>query len=69
MVNLIVFILTMSCTLDIARMLQCKVYAPYRKTRILKCQEDKELMSMLTDNPLEAQVHVVPLRNIRADVK
>jgi DNA cross-link repair 1A protein len=44
------------------------VYAPSKKKRILLCQEDKELQSMLTDNPLEAQVHVVPLRDIRADV-
>jgi hypothetical protein len=54
--------------IDIARMLKCKVYAPSKKKRILLCQEDKELQSMLTNNPLEAQVHVVPLRDIRADV-
>lgn len=32
------------------------------------CQEDQELKSMLTNDPSEAQVHVVPLRDIRADV-
>ncbi|KAI8641957.1 DNA repair metallo-beta-lactamase-domain-containing protein [Parasitella parasitica] len=54
--------------INIARMLKCKVYTPYKKMRILQCQEDDELKSMLTSNPLEAQVHVVPLRDIRADI-
>lgn len=54
--------------IDIARMLKCKIYAPYKKKSILLCQEDDELKSMLTNNPIEAQVHVVPLRDIRADV-
>lgn len=49
-------------------MLKCKVYAPPKKKRILLCQEDKELQSMLTNDPMEAQIHVVPLRDIRADV-
>jgi hypothetical protein len=44
------------------------VYAPSKKKRILLCQEDEELKGMLTSNPIEAQVHVVPLRDIRADV-
>ncbi|GAN04923.1 DRMBL-domain-containing protein [Mucor ambiguus] len=54
--------------INIARMLKCKIYAPYKKKRILLCQEDDELKSMLTNNPSEAQVHVVPLRDIRADI-
>ncbi|KAK4516155.1 Mitochondrial carrier protein ymc2 [Mucor velutinosus] len=54
--------------ISIARMLKCKIYAPYKKKRILLCQEDDELKSMLTNNPSEAQVHVVPLRDIRADI-
>ncbi|KAL9544699.1 hypothetical protein MBANPS3_007491 [Mucor bainieri] len=54
--------------INIARMLKCKIYAPYKKKRILLCQEDEELQSMLTNNPSEAQVHVVPLRDIRADI-
>jgi hypothetical protein len=33
------------------------------------CQEDEELSSMLTSNPMEAQVHVVSLRDIRGDVR
>lgn len=55
--------------IDIARRLKCKIFAPARKRRILLCQEDEELKGMLTTNPLEAQVHVVPLRDIRGDVK
>ncbi|KAL7333788.1 DNA cross-link repair protein PSO2/SNM1 [Mucor circinelloides] len=54
--------------INIARMLKCKIYAPYKKKRILLCQQDDELKAMLTNNPSEAQVHVVPLRDIRADV-
>ncbi|OAD03492.1 hypothetical protein MUCCIDRAFT_13087, partial [Mucor lusitanicus CBS 277.49] len=54
--------------INIARMLKCKIYAPYKKKRILMCQEDQELKSMLTNDPSEAQVHVVPLRDIRADI-
>ncbi|CAO3627839.1 unnamed protein product [Mucor fragilis] len=54
--------------INIARMLKCKIYAPYKKKRILLCQQDDELKSMLTNNPSEALVHVVPLRDIRADI-
>ncbi|CEP11716.1 hypothetical protein [Parasitella parasitica] len=54
--------------INIARMLKCKIYAPSKKRRILECQQDDELNNMLTGNPLEAQVHVVPLREIRADI-
>lgn len=50
-------------------MLNCKVYAPLKKRKILLCQEDEELSSMLTSNPMEAQVHVVSLRDIRGDVR
>lgn len=60
--------LTFFFSIDIARMLKCKIYAPYKKKRILLCQQDDELKAMLTNNPNEAQVHVVPLRDIRADV-
>lgn len=54
--------------LDVAKMLKCKIYAPPKKAKILLCQEDEELKSMLTSNPMEAQVHVVFLRDIRGDV-
>lgn len=49
-------------------MLNCKIYAPPKKFKILLCQENEELRSMLTSNPMEAQVHVVSLRDIRGDV-
>lgn len=51
------------------KMLNTKIYAPKKKLRILSCLEDKELQSMITENPSEAQVHVVSLRDIRADVR
>lgn len=50
-------------------MLKCKIYATAKKRRILKCQEDEELDSMITNDPTEAQVHVVSLRDIRGDVR
>ncbi|KAI8967006.1 DNA repair metallo-beta-lactamase-domain-containing protein [Mycotypha africana] len=53
--------------IHIARLLKCKVYAPSKKKCILLCQEDEELKTMLTNDPTEAQVHVVSLRDIRAD--
>lgn len=53
---------------NIAKMLKCKIFATAKKRRILKCQEDEELNSMLTTDPTEAQVHVVSLRDIRGDI-
>ncbi|KAG1467818.1 hypothetical protein G6F56_004197 [Rhizopus delemar] len=52
---------------NIAKLLNAKIYAPKKKYNILLCLEDEELKSMLTENPVEAQVHVVSLRDIRAD--
>lgn len=49
-------------------MLKCKIYAPEKKRNILLCQQDEELKSMLTSDPMKAQVHVVSLRDIRGDV-
>ncbi|KAI7902868.1 DNA repair metallo-beta-lactamase-domain-containing protein [Cokeromyces recurvatus] len=54
--------------INVAKMLKCKIYAPLKKKRILLCQEDEDLKSMLTNDPKEAQVHVVPLRDIKADI-
>ncbi|KAI8362789.1 beta-lactamase-like protein, partial [Blakeslea trispora] len=42
-------------------------YTIGKERRILLCQQDDELHSMLTDDPHAAQVHVVPLRQIRSD--
>ncbi|KAJ9623690.1 DNA cross-link repair protein PSO2/SNM1 [Taxawa tesnikishii (nom. ined.)] len=53
--------------LGIARALGSKIYAPPAKQRICACLEDRELSSLLTDDPREAQVHMTPLFEIRAD--
>ncbi|EXJ56761.1 hypothetical protein A1O7_07105 [Cladophialophora yegresii CBS 114405] len=53
--------------LGIAKALGSKIYAPPAKMRICKCLEDPELNALLTDNPLEAQVHMTPLMEIRAE--
>ncbi|KIW65257.1 hypothetical protein PV04_07530 [Phialophora macrospora] len=53
--------------LGIAKALDSKIYAPPSKMRICKCLEDPELDALLTHNPLEAQVHMTPLMEIRAE--
>jgi DNA cross-link repair 1A protein len=53
--------------LGIAKALDSKIYAPPSKMRICKCLEDPELDALLTNNPLEAQVHMTPLMEIRAE--
>jgi DNA cross-link repair 1A protein len=53
--------------LGIARALQSKIYAPPSKMRICKALEDPELDALLTKNPLEAQVHMQTLMEIRAE--
>jgi DNA cross-link repair 1A protein len=53
--------------LGIAKALESKIYAPPSKMRICKCLEDPELNARLTSNPIEAQVHMTPLMEIRAD--
>ncbi|KAK0239030.1 DNA cross-link repair protein pso2/snm1 [Armillaria nabsnona] len=50
-----------------AQALQTKVYCDARKTAILRCQCDPELHSLLTSNPLDALVHLVPLGVITSD--
>ncbi|KAK2746878.1 hypothetical protein FQN55_005364 [Onygenales sp. PD_40] len=51
----------------IARVLNSKIYAPAAKQRICACLEDEELTAMLTDNPLNAQVHMQTLMEVRAE--
>ncbi|KAK4688537.1 DNA cross-link repair 1A protein, partial [Tremellales sp. Uapishka_1] len=51
----------------IARALGSKIYCDTRKRGILLCEADPELHSMLTADPIEAQVHLVPLGNIQLD--
>ncbi|KAH8690622.1 DNA repair metallo-beta-lactamase-domain-containing protein [Talaromyces proteolyticus] len=53
--------------LGIARALKCKIYAPAQKQRICACLEDPELSSFLTTDPLEAQIHMQILFEIRAE--
>ena len=54
------------CT-AIAHALDSKIYCDARKTAILKCQEDPELNALLTSNPRDAIVHLVPLSTIATD--
>ncbi|KAG6897828.1 hypothetical protein C0992_010633 [Termitomyces sp. T32_za158] len=51
----------------IAQALNSKVYCDPRKAAILRCQADAELDALLTANPLEATVHLVPLSTITSD--
>lgn len=51
----------------IANALQTKVYSDSRKAAILRCQADPELDALLTSNPLEAGVHLLPLGTIASD--
>ncbi|PCH36378.1 DRMBL-domain-containing protein [Wolfiporia cocos MD-104 SS10] len=51
----------------IARILQTKIYCDQRKAAILRCQADPELEALLTKDPLEGGVHLVPLGVIASD--
>lgn len=53
--------------MGIARALDCKIYAPPGKMRICAALEDPELMSRMTDDPREAQIHMQMLMEIRAE--
>lgn len=53
--------------LGIARALDCKIWAPPGKMRICNALEDDELMSRMTDDPKEAQIHMQMLMEIRAE--
>lgn len=53
--------------LAIARALKSKIYATAGKQRVCACLEDAELSSLLTDDPVEAQVHMQTLFEIRAE--
>lgn len=53
--------------LGIARALNSKIYAPPSKQRIVAALEDPELDARMTTNPREAQVHMTPLFEIRAE--
>ncbi|THU92728.1 DRMBL-domain-containing protein [Dendrothele bispora CBS 962.96] len=51
----------------IAKALHTKVYCDARKAAILRCQSDPELHAMLTKDPLDANVHLVPLGVVTSD--
>ncbi|MCJ1379727.1 hypothetical protein MMC17_002830 [Xylographa soralifera] len=53
--------------LGVARALNSKIYAPPNKQKICAALEDPELMARLTNDPLEAQVHMQMLMEIRAE--
>ena len=53
--------------LGIAKALDSKIYAPASKQRIVACLEDEELSARMTNDPRQAQVHMTPLFEIRAD--
>ena len=43
------------------------MYCDSRKAAILRCQDDPELHALLTNKPLEAGVHLVPLGQVTSD--
>ncbi|KAF2174984.1 DRMBL-domain-containing protein [Zopfia rhizophila CBS 207.26] len=51
----------------IAKALNSKIYAPPNKQKICHALEDPELNALLTKDPREAQVHMTPLFEIRAE--
>ena len=53
--------------MGIARALDCKIWAPNRKMRICAALEDPELMTRMTDDPLEAQIHMQMLMELRPE--
>lgn len=53
--------------LGVARALNSKIYAPPNKQKICAALEDAELTARLTTDPLEAQVHMQMLMEIRAE--
>ncbi|KAH7123971.1 DNA repair metallo-beta-lactamase-domain-containing protein [Dendryphion nanum] len=51
----------------VAKALNSRIYAAPNKQKICHALEDPELNALLTTNPREAQVHMTPLFEIRAD--
>lgn len=51
----------------VAKALRSKIYAPPNKQKICAALEDPELSALMTDDPLEAQVHMQMLMEIRAE--
>ena len=53
--------------LGVARALNSRIYAPPQKQKIVAALEDPELSARMTNDPLEAQVHMQMLMEIRAE--
>ena len=53
--------------LGVAKALNSKIYAPPNKQKVVAALEDPELSSLMTSDPLEAQVHMQMLMEIRAE--
>jgi DNA cross-link repair 1A protein len=53
--------------IGIAQALGSMIYAPANKQRICRALEDPELDALLTSDPRQAQVHMTPLFEIRAE--
>jgi DNA cross-link repair 1A protein len=53
--------------IGIAKALGSMIYAPANKQRICRALEDPELDALLTSDPRQAQVHMTPLFEIRAE--
>ncbi|KAL8948716.1 MAG: hypothetical protein Q9222_005128 [Ikaeria aurantiellina] len=53
--------------LGVAKALNSKIYATPQKQKICAALEDPELMARLTNDPVEAQVHMQMLMEIRAE--
>ncbi|KAJ3505939.1 hypothetical protein NMY22_g17407 [Coprinellus aureogranulatus] len=51
----------------VAKALSTKVYCDKRKASLLRCEADAELDALLTSNPKEAAVHLLPLGMITSD--
>lgn len=53
--------------LGVAKALNSKIYAPPNKQKVVAALEDPELSALMTNDPLEAQVHMQMLMEIRAE--
>ncbi|KAK9322617.1 DNA repair metallo-beta-lactamase-domain-containing protein [Lipomyces orientalis] len=53
--------------IGIAKKIGAKIFAPPNKRRIYTCLQDPVLDALLTSDPLEGQVHLVSLQEIRPD--
>ncbi|KAF9069759.1 DNA repair metallo-beta-lactamase-domain-containing protein [Rhodocollybia butyracea] len=51
----------------IAESVHSKIFCDSRKSALLRCQDDPDLHALITRNPSEAQVHIVPLGNVTLD--